>query len=74
MNAPENLFFPATQRFAVNAAVPHDFLVMLDLECDPPVLILEGSTTATTGEVETKTATPEELAAIEAWLASLPVT
>lgn len=72
MNEPDDLFFPGTKRFAVNAAVPHAFLVMLDLECDPPVLILEGPTTATTGEVETRAATEEELAAIEAWLATLP--
>lgn len=73
MNAPDDLFFPATRRFAVNEAIPHDYLVMLDLEHTPPLLILEGPTTDATGEVETRTTTPEEMTAIEAWLASLPV-
>lgn len=71
MHVPEDLFFPATQRFSVIAVVPHDYLVMLDLEHDPPVLIFEGPRTAATGEIETRPATAEELDAIETWVASL---
>lgn len=65
--------FPATLRFCVNAVIPHSYLVMLDLEHDPPLLIQEREDTAATGRVDVRSATPEELAAISAWVDTLPV-
>jgi hypothetical protein len=72
MDVPETLFYPATMRFCVNPVIPCECLVMLDLECDPPRLIFERPDTATTGQIDERLATAAELAAIEAWVNTLP--
>ena len=72
MDVPENLFFPCTRRFCVNPVIPSECLVMLDLERSPPTLIFERTDTETTGQIDERLATDGELAAIEAWVNTLP--
>lgn len=73
MNSDRIEFFPCTLRFRVNAVIAHDRLVMLDLERSPALLIFERADTATTGAVDTREPTPDELASIEAWVETLPL-
>lgn len=57
MKNKKDLYYPATMRFAVNAAIPYDYLVMLDEETTPSHLIFENANTNTTGEVITRSDT-----------------